>query len=240
MSKLGPYCANYLYMSASVIKTRHALKIFTVFSAFFGVILSLITARAEGYFVWYKRLFYFTAQSNIWIGATYTALLFKDKLSQNAKKRLYLLRYVFTVSITVTSLIFCGLLAPFSDDSYTPWTIPNVFTHIVTPLLAVTDFFLDNDEYIYKKQVPLALLPPLFYLIFVSVLQLFSIDFGRGVPYPYFFTYYHSPAGVFGFSTQRPFFLGSFYWIAFFLIFVLALGYLYAYVNNKKTSRTRV
>ncbi len=227
-------------MNASFIKRNKLLKIFTIIFAFFGVILSLITARAEGYSVWYKRLFYFTAQSNIWIGVTFTALLFKEKLSQNAKKRLFLLRYIFTVSITVTALIFCGLLAPFSDENYTPWTVPNIFTHILTPLFAVADFILDNETIIYKKQISLVILPPLFYLLFISILQFFSIDFGRGVPYPYFFTYYNSPAGMFGFSTQRPFFLGTFYWMFFLLLFVLALGYVYAYINDKKTSRTRV
>lgn len=215
------------------------LKLITAFSAFFGVTLSLITARADGYSVWYTRLLYFTAQSNIWVSVTFTLLLFREHFSPRNRERLYVLRYIFTVSITVTALIFCGLLAPFSDESYTPWTLPNIFTHIVTPLFAVTDFLLDNRAVISNKQIALAVLPPLSYLLFVSVLEYFTVDFGRGVPYPYFFTYYRSPAGLFGFSKERPFFVGAFYWLTLFLLFVLALGYLYAYVSRKKTSRKR-
>ena len=209
------------------------LKIATFLSAFFGVSLSLVFAKREGYFPYHKRLLYFTDQSNLWIGVLFLSLLLCRNPSW--KKRLYLLKYIFTVSITVTGLVFCCLLAPFADESYTPWTLCNLFTHVFTPLLAIVDFFLDDYPiFISKTAVFASLLPPFCYLVEALLLETFYVDFGRGVPYPYFFLNYRSPAGVFGFSGEYPFFLGAFYWLILFLLLVLGLAVFFARQKKKR------
>lgn len=212
------------------LKGNTLLKICTVLSAFGGVLLSLVCAQRDGYSHWGRRLLYFTAQSNLWIGGWFLLLLaLKGKLGEKGERRLYLWKYAFTVSITVTGLVFCFLLAPFSDESYRPWTVCNLLTHIVTPVLAVVDFFTDGYRLELKKgQVFLPVLPPLCYMIFAGFLGALNTDFGRGVPYPYFFLNYRSPAGVFGFSAEKPFFIGSFYWIVAFALVVLGIAVLYA------------
>ena len=209
------------------------LKIATVVSAFGGVILSLIFASRDGYSHWSKRLLYFTAQSNLWVGVIFLALL----LFHKSERKLYLLKYIFTVSITITGIVFCCLLAPFSDESYHPWSFPNLLTHVFTPMLVIIDFFLDGRYSLRKREVFLATLPPLFYFGFVTVLEGLRADFGRGVGYPYFFFHYRSPAGIFGFSSIRPFFIGSFYWFAILLLLTLGLGWLYARLTNGKIHR---
>ena len=206
------------------------LKIATVFSSLGGVILSLIFAKKDGYFHWGKRLLYFTAQSNLWICFIFLALLLFPKYN----KQLYLSKYAFTVSITLTGLVFCSLLAPFSDESYHPWTLPNLLTHVFTPLFAIADFFLDKRYPLSNKAVFVAILPPLFYFIEVLILEILHVDFGRGTEYPYFFFHYRSPAGIFGFSSTSPFFIGSFYWLFTLLIITLGLGFFYAKIKNKK------
>jgi hypothetical protein len=214
------------------------LKYLTVLSSFGGVLLSLFSARQDGYSHWSRRLLYFTAQSNIWLGITFLAIVlfpFKKKNAERWKTRLYLFKYIFTVSITMTGLVFCCLLAPFSGDDYQPWGLCNLFTHIFTPAFAIIDLFIDDYPILLNgKRIALSLLPFLLYFFIASLLGFAHTDFGRGVTYPYFFLNYTSPAGVFGFSRVRPFYIGSFYWFALFGLVVVAIAFLYAYLLNKK------
>lgn len=215
------------------------LKYLTVIASLGGVLLSLIYAKRDGYSHWSRRLLYFTAQSNVWLGITFIALLLlplKKRNTETWKKRLYLLKYLFTVSITITGLVFCTLLAPFAEDNYHPWGLCNLFTHVFSPLLAIIDFFIDPYRInIRKKQIFLTLIPPLAYFSSASILGAMHTDFGRGVNYPYFFLNFTSPAGIFGFSNVRPFFVGSFYWIFLFALVLLFFAYLYARFNSKKS-----
>lgn len=217
------------------VKASRIIKIATVFAALGGVILSLFTAVRDGYSHWGRRLLYFTAQSNVWLGVTFLLLLFVREDNERGRKILYLLKYVFTVSITVTGLIFCGLLAPFAGEDYRPWTIVNFFTHVLSPVLAIVDFFVDETPIpLQGKRVLLALAPPLLYFAVSELLVGLNVDFGRGVPYPYFFLNYRSPAGIFGFSGERPFFVGSFYWLAIFAVLIVFLAVLYDRAARKK------
>ena len=214
------------------------LKSLIVLSSLGGVVLSLIFARQDGYSHWSKRLLYFTAQSNMWIGVTFLLILlspFKKKNAERWTARLYFLKYIFTVCITMTGLIFCCLLAPFADENYHPWKAYNLLTHVFTPAFAITDLFLDERRVaIGKKGILLSLTPFLAYSFIASVLGFVQTDFGRGVPYPYFFFNYTSPAGVFGFSNVHPFYVGSFYWLILFGGITLGIAYLYALRLNKK------
>lgn len=212
---------------SNTIRTRVCffLKIAAVASAFGGVLFSLIFAVRDGYSHWSKRLLYFTAQSNLWIGIVFLVFLFHRKRGRTG----YLFKYTFTVSITLTGLVFCCLLAPFSDESYHPWSFPNLLTHVFTPTFAVADFFLDDRYSLRKREIFLAVLPPLVYSVFITALEGIGIDFGRGESYPYFFFHYRSPAGIFGFSSVRPFFIGSFYWLTALLLLTLGVGWLYAH-----------
>ena len=217
----------------------YGLKILVVLTSLGGVILSLITAKQDGYSHWGRRLLYFTAQSNIWLGLTFLGILLLPLKRKNAdvwESRLYLLKFIFTVSITVTGVVFCALLAPFSDDGYRPWAFPNVLTHVFSPAFAILDFFLDKTRLqVGKRQMLYCLLPPLLYCAFASILGAFEVDFGRGESYPYFFLNFRSPAGLFGFSDQRPFFMGEFYWLAIFCFFIITLALVYALPLREKT-----
>lgn len=209
-------------------------KILTIGCAFGGVFLAMLTASASGYTHWTRRLLYFTAQSNLWMGITELALLvflWKKQGAKAHKQReiLYLLKYIFTVSITLTGLVFCGLLAPFCGEEYKPWTAANFLTHVFAPFFAVVDFFVDERQpFISLKQSLYCLIPPLLYSVLASTLCYFNVDFGRGKTYPYFFLNYRSPAGIFGFSNKRPFFMGEFYWLVLLALLVWGIAWLYA------------
>ena len=204
----------------------YALKWAVVITALGGVLLGFFTARADGYSHWSKRMLYFTTQSNIWIGVTMLFLALQPfiPLGEKDLKRLYFFKYLFTVSIVMTGLVFCLLLAPFARD-YPAWTPFSFCVHAFSPAFSLVDFFVDETPIDFKKNAFLwTVLPPVAYFAFASVLSLLGVDFGRGEPYPYFFVYLRSPAGLFGFSSQFPFFMGSLYWYALLSLVLLAIG----------------
>ncbi len=216
----------------------YILKIGIVATSLGGVLLSLFTAVKDGYSHWARRLLYYTAQSNIWLGVTTLFVLFFSlaPYRENREKRLYILRFIFTVSITMTGIVFCGLLAPFAPKyGFSVWSFSSILTHAVTPLLAVADFFIDKRAFPLNNQhVFLCMLPSIIYFFSAFVLEYFRVDFGRGQPYPYFFMNFRSPAGIFGFTHTPPFVMGTFYWFLLFPALLLGIAFLYKYFYNKK------
>jgi hypothetical protein len=168
------------------------------------VIAACILAERDGYSHWTKRLLYFTQLSNVWIGTTALAFVSFGIIKSNTDsstfpKWLHTLRFIFTVSIAVTGIIYCGFLAPFAGDDYNPWTLTGIITHVVVPVLSLADFFVDADRTSFtKKHALLGVCPVLIYFVFASILCAAKVDFGRGDPYPYFFMNYYSSAGFFG------------------------------------------
>lgn len=213
------------------MKQKHLIisKLSVAASAFGGVLLGLFDAQQAGYSHWSRRLLYFTAQSNLCLGAVNVMLLVILLRGKQNPQKWYFLKYIFTVSIVLTGLVFCLILAPFADQSYHPWSLSNILTHAVTPLLALLDFALDRYPVaVGKRGALLTLIPPLGYFLLASLLELFGVDFGRGEPYPYFFMNYRSPVGIFGVGGTRPFVMGAFYWILLFLLTVLLVAELLA------------
>jgi hypothetical protein len=118
--------------------------------------------------------------------------------------------------------------------------LSSFLTHVITPALAIFDFFFDKYRISLTKRHLFASLIPLFaYLLFVSILILLKVDFGRGDPYPYIFLNYYSPAGFFGFSDQMPYIFGSFYWFLIILSLVFGLGRLYQRITDRLIGKQR-
>lgn len=152
---------------------------------------------------------------------------------------LYILKYIFTVSITVTFLVFTCLLGPFGDKSYHLWAFSSWLTHIFSPVFAIADFFVDKEKIPLRRgQVWVCALPPLAYSVSTIILEALNVDFGRGLTYPYFFMDYRSPVGLFGFSNELPFFAGTFYWLALLSFLVLGIGALYLKLHTPKKGRS--
>ena len=194
-----------------------------------GFFLSCYFARRDGYSHWATRLLYFTQQSNLWIGITsliFAVMLLKNNVRESRWKAISLFKYIFTVSITITGIIFCSILAPFAEHDI--WTFASVLTHVIVPLLSVFDFF--TNRHIVKtdkKYMWSTIIPPLFYFIFAGILCVLKVDFGRGEPYPYFFMNFYSEVGLFGLIAEWPPQIGSFYWVLFFLAFIYGLSIVY-------------
>ncbi len=217
-------------------KISFVLKILTVVTALGGVLLSLLQSARDGYTHWTKRLLYFTAQSNIWIGGVCLILLFTPWVSFQEKvlRRLYVLKYVFTVSILITGLVFCTLLAPFAPEEYHLLTLTGYLTHVFSPAFAIADFFVDDYPLdLHTRHIFYSIVPPFFYFLSTMLFSGLKVDFGHGDYYPYYFLNFRSPAGFFGFSSQAPFFMGSFYWVMAFIALVLTLAFVLAKLKNR-------
>lgn len=188
-------------------------------------------------------LLYFTNQSNIWIGAVALVLaivqIIKLKKGEyTLGKKLALIQEIFTVSITLTGVIYCFVLVPAflaAGGGFNPFSPTQMLLHVVSPVLAIIDFLCFTKGVKFKKtESLLATIPPFYYLFFSMIGYFKGWDFGGGVNYPYFFLNYGSPAGVFGFSNEMPYFMGSFYWIAFIVLLVSLTSLIYIKIVNKK------
>ncbi len=188
-------------------------------------------------------LLYFTNQSNIWIGVV--ALVFAiiqidnfRKGQYTLSKRVALIQEIFTVSITLTGVIYCFVLVPAfmaAGGDFNPFSPTQMLLHVVTPVLAIVDFTCFTRGVTFKaRESLLATIPPFYYLGFSMVGYFKHWDFGAGANYPYFFLNYGSPAGVFGFSNEMPYFMGAFYWIAFIVLLVSAMSLIYIKNANRQ------
>ena len=221
------------------------LKFIIIICVILGLVFNFAAAELDGYSSAASRLLYFTNLSNIWVGAiTVLFMVFEISILRGGRDRRGEWAYVFklatTVSITLTCIIFCAVLAPNAGADYRPWTVGSILVHAVVPGLAIIDFFLDGGEIPFKKRGSLAsLVPPFAYFVFCIILYVCNVDFGRGDNFPYFFLNFGSPAGIFGFSDEFPYRIGTFYWVVFISVMVYLTSLLYSYVHNLKIKRKK-
>ena len=223
---------NKIYMKQII---KNPFKVLVVVCSFAGIIICLFTAKFDGYSHWTRRLLYFTNQSNIWIFIIMLLSLFNfAKKNKFNAYSFFVARYIFTVSILLTGVVFCCFLGPFADKSYHAFSVSGYLTHVFVPLFAVLDFLTQRKSFYLNKKVAFScLLPPLIYLSLTTILFFFNVDFGRGENFPYFFFNYLSPAKIFGFSNVSPYYFGSFYWIILFFLLVILFAVLLIKINNK-------
>ena len=143
----------------------------------------------------------------------------------------YLIQYIGTVSITLTGMVFCFVLAPTLGPQ--AWQIHNVLTHVIVPLAAVLDFFVSGVcGDVKKKEIPLVTIPPLAYALYAGIGYLLGWEFLAGNHYPYFFLNWGSPAGAFGFTDELPF-MGCVWWILAILLFLVLVGWIYLLILDR-------
>ena len=211
-------------------------KCIVIVSSAVGIILSAI-AGAQSFMGGGRVFMYFTVQSNIAIAlvcAVGAVLLLRNQPVQDIW---YLIKFVFTVSITLTGVVFCFVLAP-TLGKYA-WRLQHVLTHVVVPLAAILDFFV-TGRYgsIKKRSVFFVIIPPLLYAIYTGIAYVAKWEFSRGVHYPYFFLNWGSPAGAFGF-TNDLLYMGCAWWILLILVMLLAVGYGYLLALDLLKRRSR-
>ena len=205
------------------------LKAVVVLSAAIGVSLSAYAGRKS--FMGGSRVFmYFTIQSNIAIAVICAIGLFLFLQKRNVSKVWHVIKFVGTVSITLTGVVFGFVLAPTLGAN--AWNIQNTLTHLVVPVTAVADFFVTvPGAGIRKRNVFYVIIPPLLYAIYAGIGYVNNWQFSGGYNYPYFFLNWGSPAGAFGFTNDLPF-MGTAWWILALLIFLIVIGYVYLIIAD--------
>lgn len=202
---------------------------------------------------------YFTNLSNIFVMVI--AVIFARKQCKQLKGQkqtysanLMLFKYIATVAITITFLVYSGLLLPeilVAGDYHKLFTVNNFTLHYITPILTILSFFLFDKNYIPKnKHSFLTIFAPLSYFVFAIVLSLLP---GQGffgselepAKFPYFFLNYETN-GWFDLS-GGIFKLGVFWWVIILFVIISALSYAYILIfrrihkiksqpeNNKET-----
>lgn len=200
------------------------LKLTVAVSAIAGTFLSAYAGRMS--FMGGTTVFmYFTIQSNIAIAIISAIGTWKMIKGDEISRVWYVIKFVGTVSITLTGFVFCFVLAP--TMGALAWNIQNILTHVVVPLTAIVDFFVISPNGEYRRSDTLyVIIPPIIYACYAGIGYVRNWQFGPGINYPYFFLNWGSPAGAFGFTNELPF-MGCMWWILALLIFLIVIGLLY-------------
>ena len=217
-------------LSAGRKTVSYILKLIVTVSAVLGTVLSALGGRAA--FMGGSRVFmFFTIQSNIAIALVCAAGAVLMLSGKKVRNGWFTVKFVFTVAITLTGLVFCIILAPTLGDR--AWNVQNILTHVVVPAASVADLLTAGICGRYRKRcVLLVTLPPLAYAVYAGIGYAEGWDFVKGLRYPYFFLNWGSPAGAFGFSRELPF-MGCVWWILLLLIILLAVGFVYLALIEK-------
>ncbi len=205
------------------------LKGIVILSAALGVTLSAYASRDT--FMGGGRVFmFFTIQSNIAIALIALAgmVLLLKKLP--IRRWQHVVRFVGTVSITLTGAVFTFILAPTLGER--AWNLQNLLTHGIVPAAAILDFFVTGAYGdLRNRDMFWVLLPPLAYAVYAGIGYAAGWEFVEGKNYPYFFLNWGSPAGAFGFTDRLPF-MGCAWWILALLLLLLAVGFVYLRITD--------
>ena len=197
--------------------------------AIVGILGIIFTAQSSAFMGGGSVFFFFTVQSNIFIIVMSLLFLVNDVMLLVNKKSfvnqtLLLIKYVATVAITITFIVFFTLLAPLMGVDYL-LSFNNFSLHAIVPILAIVDFILfDTDINLTYKNSLLATIAPISYAVFVYIGAIFKLRYGENLYYPYFFLDFEKN----GFFFEKGF--GIIPWIIILLAGICGLGFLYCLI----------
>ena len=205
------------------------LKFIVIISVTAGVIVSAMASSSA--FMGGDTVFmYFTIQSNILMAIICLIGIFLMFSNNIYNKVWHIIKLVGTVSITLTGVVFCLVLAP--TMAREAWTLGNILTHVIVPLSSIIDFFVVCSVMnIRKINVLWVTVPPILYAIYAGIGYARGWEFLEGYNYPYFFLNWGSEAGAFGFSDSLPF-MGPVWWILILLAFLIIVGFVYLLIAD--------
>ena len=192
-----------------------------------GVLGIVLTALSTAFMGGASVFFFFTVQSNIFIIAMALLFLVNEVVVLITNKSfinqtILHIKYVATVAITVTFLVFFTMLAPLMGVDYL-LSFNNFSLHAIVPILAIVDFFLfDKDIQLTYKSSLLAAIPPICYVAFVYIGAIFKLEYSENLHYPYFFLNIDTNGFLFEKGT-----MGIIPWIIILLGFIIGLGCLF-------------
>lgn len=120
-------------------KLRYILNIAVIISSIIGL---LYTIKGSA-FMSTSALYYYTIQSNIWILLIMLVFVICDIFKFKIPPILYIIKYIITVGITLTFLVFLFLLTPqiiITGDPTYLLSASNLTLHFISPILAIISF----------------------------------------------------------------------------------------------------
>lgn len=185
-------------------------------------------------------LLYYTVQSNIYILVISAIFLLFKLLEKKIPQYLYIIKFICTVGITVTFLVFTFMLVPQMFGGFNEYllSLGNLTVHFISPILAVISFIIFDKVNMKKYTFLYGSIMPIVYCIFIMILTtikkepLFGGLGGTMSRFPYFFMDYETN-GWFRINNSI-WELGFFYWFLIILIVVIIISKLYLRLSNKK------
>ena len=213
--------------------TRVAILSTLVIVGILGIIFTSLSTQFMGGL---SVFLFFTVQSNIFI-ILMALITIVDEVMILIRHRsfmnqvLYYLKFVATIAITITFLVFFTMLAPLMGRDYL-LSFKNFSLHAIVPILAIVDFFLFDTgiDISYPKPLIGAAMP-LYYVIFVYVGVPLNFRYGPDLKFPYFFLDYEKN----GFFFEKGF--GIVFWIIAMLIGIFALCFLFSILMHLRQKR---
>ncbi len=197
-------------------------------------------------------LTFFTNLSNIFIDVAMLVFIAQDisMLKNGGKTPLsngwYVIKFMATISITLTFLVYLLLLAPTNENgplyAYFHDGAGSFGVHFVTPVLAIIDFLLfDYRMKSNRKHVLFAVIPPLCYVGLVVFLAACGVRWYGNMYAPYNFLNFGAPTGWFGFDIKQmssySLGIGAFYMIVVLLLIFLGIGKLYLALKDLRRKK---
>ena len=225
-------------------KVNFALSIILKVLIIVFCLTGVIAGAYSDTFMSQKQFLYFTIQSNVCIALISFVFLILEiikfkKPEFTIPNYMYIIKYIFTVAITLTFIVFSIILTPTMIVKGHGWylsTIENVCLHNLVPIFAILDYCLFNFHFMIKKSTFVwGLAMPLYYLIFVSSLIFAGTDFGDGAKAPYFFLDFKTNSWFNIVNGQ----LGTFYWIIIIAVFVLLISLLLLWIKLLISKKVR-
>lgn len=192
---------------------------------------------------------YFTNLSNIFLDIVLLLFIYFDielLISKGERdyrsNAAYIVKYMATISITLTCLIYISFLAPTNENGFIYAYLTNgagsLCVHMVGPVLGIIDYFLFDYRYISsKKHALFATIPPLVYVVFVVILSSCGIRWGTKHA-PYNFLNFGAPTGWFGFDlslfSYETLGIGVFYMIIALFIIFSGLGMFFLWIKDRR------
>lgn len=151
-----------------------------------GMIMMMISAHKDEYLQGngLNALKYFTIQSNLLYGL-YAGVFAAAELIYGSAETIpsvfYILKYIFTVGVTVTLLTVMCFLAPFVRKSLIAMLRgANLFFHLFIPVFGIVSFCcFEKGAQISVWQVFLGLIPYILYSVYYSVNALSHAENGQ-------------------------------------------------------------
>ena len=209
--------------------THRGLSLIVIIAALYGSIRTIWTDDTANF----TNLLYFTVLSNLAIAGIHLYFLYAERRalrdpSFQIPQAMRTLKYVLTISITLTFSVFFVLLLPEYGLSVL-WMPGNLSTHLIAPIAAILDYiFFEKSHVKHCYTLLYTLIPPYAYVVLTLILSRLGVRYAEGSIVPYYFLDYEK-LGWLRISGNG---IGVIYWILLISVVMLGIGQLILVLNN--------